>query len=117
MTSARAISGRFPYLPIQVQVHGRTYTVEALIDTGFDGDVVLPAGQLASDEPDDYHGWTLADGLQVFAPFYLGTVSVGNLGSFTAAITALGDEPIVGRGVTDRFRLILDHGQRVIVEP
>ena len=27
------------------------------------------------------------------------------------------DEPLVGRMVTDRFTLILDHGRRLIVEP
>jgi hypothetical protein len=48
---------------------------------------------------------------------YFGTVQVNDVGSLDALITALGDEPIVGRGVTDRFRLILDHGTQVIVEP
>jgi hypothetical protein len=32
-------------------------------------------------------------------------------------VIAVGDEPLVGRGVTDEFRVILDHGRRVIVEP
>ena len=32
-------------------------------------------------------------------------------------ITILGDEPIVGVQVIQHFSVILDHGQRVIVEP
>jgi hypothetical protein len=32
-------------------------------------------------------------------------------------ISVLGDEPLVGRGVTDRFAVTLDHGRRVIVAP
>jgi len=115
--SERLESRNFPYLPLRLAVRNRTYEVEALIDTGFDGHVVVPPGLLAHGEPpDDYHIWLLADGSQVVAPFYLGTVSVGDLGSFPAAITTLGDEPIAGGGVIDRFRLTLDHGQRVLVE-
>jgi hypothetical protein len=29
----------------------------------------------------------------------------------------LGDEPIMGRGIGDRYRMVLDHGQRLVVEP
>jgi hypothetical protein len=42
---------------------------------------------------------------------------VGNLASFPGAITAIGSESLVGRGVIDRFRVILDHGRNIIVEP
>lgn len=85
--------------------------------TGFDGSVAVPPRLLTSREPpDDYQSWTLADGSNVAAPFYFGTVHLGDVGAFPTAITALGDEPIVGRQVTDRFRLILDHGERVIAE-
>ena len=116
MTS-RVESPRFPYLPLRLEVRNRMYEVEALIDTGFDGDVAVPSSLLASGDPDDYHRWTLADGAALYAPYYLGSVGVGHLGSADAVITVLGDEPLVGRGITDRFRLILDHGERVIVEP
>jgi hypothetical protein len=37
--------------------------------------------------------------------------------SFPVVISFLGEEALIGRAVTDRFRLTLDHGQRVIVEP
>ena len=35
-------SRRFPYLPVRVEVHGFVYEGYALLDTGFDGDVILP---------------------------------------------------------------------------
>lgn len=114
----RLESGCFPYLPLRLDVHGRTYQLEALIDTGFDGNVAIPPALVGNGEPpDDYQSWILADGSNVVAGFYFGTVHVGNVGAVPVAITALGDEAIVGRSVTDHFRLILDHGQRVIVEP
>lgn len=28
----------------------------------------------------------------------------------------MGDEPLVGRGVTDKFKITFDHGKKVIVE-
>ena len=114
--SPRLVSDRFPYLPLRLHVRDRTYAVEALIDTGFDGDVAIPPGLLADDAPDDYQRWTLADASIMYAPMYLGTVQVSDVGSVDALITAMGDEPIMGRGMTDHFRLVLDHGERVIVE-
>lgn len=113
----RIESSHFPYLPLRLEVQNRTHEVEALIDTGFDGDVTVPPNVLANGHPDDYHRWTLADGSHVYAPYYLGTVQVGDLGAVEAVITGLGDEPLVGRGITDRYQITLDHGQRVIVEP
>jgi len=112
----RLESHRFPYLPLRLEVRNRTHEVEALIDTGFDGHVTVPPALLANGHPDDYHRWTLADGSHVYAPYYLGTVQIGGLGSVEAVITALGDEPLVGRGITDRYEIILDHGQRVVVQ-
>jgi len=112
----RLESPHFPYLPLRLEVRNRAHAVEALIDTGFDGDLALPPSLLANGEPDDYHRWTLADGSHVYAPYFFGMVHVGDVGSVEAIITALGDEPLIGRGITDRFRLILDHGERVIVE-
>lgn len=58
----------------------------------------------------------LADESRVRAPIYRGTVRVGSLSPFPVDVTALGDVPIVGRGVTDRYTIILDHGRRVILE-
>ena len=113
----RLVSEHFPYLPLRLAVRRGTYAIEALIDTGFDGDVAVPPALLPDGDPDQYQRWTLADGSAVYAPLYFGTVQVGDVSKLDVLITVLGDEPIVGRGVTDRFPLVLDHGQQVIVEP
>lgn len=115
--TGRVISARFPYLPLELTVRGRTEQVEALLDTGFDGDIVLPAGFVPDERhPDTYLQWILADGSLVQAPAYLGTVMIGAFGPFDCLITVLGEEAIVGRFITDRFAITLDHGVRVIVE-
>ena len=112
------ISTHFPYLPLTLTVRERTEPVEALLDTGFDGDVVVPHGLITNGKPPDgYLHWTLADGSTVQAPAYLGTITIGPFGPFEAVITVLGDEPIVGRNLTNHFSILLDHGQRVIVQP
>lgn len=118
MKQKEVISRRFPYLPITLTVGQHTQTVSALLDTGFDGHVVVPAGLITNgNPPDSYLRWTLADGSQVPAPAYLGTVQIGDLGTFPAVISILGEEPIVGRSLSNHFRITLDHGKRVIVQP
>jgi predicted aspartyl protease len=113
----RVVSAHFPYLPIRLAIRGQTIALEAFLDTGFDGDIVIPPGLVPSGAaPDHYLLWILADGSPVQAPAYLGAVQVGPLGAFPVAVTVLGGEPIVGRRLTDRFRVILDHGRQLVVE-
>ena len=114
----RITSQRFPYVPIRVSVQQREVALEALVDTGFDGGVAVPPTIVTNGEtPDGYLPWTLADGTQVLLPAYRGTVQLDGFPSFPTVVIALGDEPIVGRQVSDRFRVVLDHGQQVVVEP
>jgi predicted aspartyl protease len=48
---------------------------EVLIDTGFSGDIVVPATEeLKQYTPDAYATWTMADGSEVMAPIFLGTI-------------------------------------------
>jgi predicted aspartyl protease len=113
----QVVSDHFPYLPIRLVVSDRTIETEALLDTGFDGAVVLPADMLDPEIVGDSHAlWQLADGSHILAPLYRGTVSIGHLESLRVVITALGDEPLVGRLVSDHFRITLDHGIRIMVE-
>lgn len=114
----RLVSRHFPYLPIHLAMRHTRDDLDAFLDTGFDGDVAVPHTSVADgDPPDGYLSCRLADGSDVLSPFYRGTIRVGALGSFSVVIVALGDEPLVGRGVSDRFKVILDHGQQVIVAP
>jgi predicted aspartyl protease len=94
------------------------FEVEAFVDTGFDGALILPLGSLPDDlEPDTHATWQLADGFELDAEAYLGQVELAGItGVYPVMISLLGEEAIVGRRLTDSFRLILDHGMRVIVE-
>lgn len=118
MTDGRLVSSRFPYLPIRIRFRQAEVDVEALLDTGFDGDVVPPARLITGGQqpPDGYLRWTLADGSNVLASYSLGTVMVGGFGPFASVVTVLGDEPLVGQGVAAHVTIILDHGRQVFVQ-
>jgi hypothetical protein len=44
-------------------------------------------------------------------------MTIEDLGTLDCNVIAMGDEPLVGRAVSDRFMVILDHGRQLIVEP
>lgn len=116
-SGSRLVSPRFPYLPVRVLVQGRVIVTEALIDTGFDGHVILPAGALGDQlVPDGDLGWILGDSSTVVAPYFVGSAAIGDIAQIPVVVTTLGAEALVGRGVTDLFTVILDHGDQVIVE-
>jgi predicted aspartyl protease len=101
-----------------VTVGQRTFEGEALVDTGFDDDLAIPHDRIADgDPPDEYRTFRLADGSRVVAAIYHGTVQIGDLAPVPADITTVGDELLLGRGVTDHYRLILDHGRSLTAEP
>jgi len=115
-------SERYPYLPVTVVINKEIHTVEAMLDTGFEGDLILPEGFLTHDTPpDSYLHYTLADPTAtVLAPSYLGKVEVahlGDAGSSVAIVSVLGTEPILGRNLARRFHLTLERGRRVRIEP
>lgn len=110
-------SNRFPYLPIKVKVSQRKLTVEALIDTGFDGEFILPP-QLITDGKlsMQFVECKLADNSIVRVPTYMGSIKIGSKHLDKILIIVMGDEPIVGREIIKHFKVILDHGRKVIVE-
>ena len=115
-------SAHFPYIPVTVFLNKRTETVEALLDTGFDGDLIIPEGLMTNGKPpDSYLRYTLADQeTSVLAPTYLGRVEVaglGNGGEYAAIISVLGTEAIFGRNLDRHFHITLDHGREVIIRP
>ncbi|MAE28568.1 MAG: hypothetical protein CMJ87_06240 [Planctomycetes bacterium] len=118
VVNRRIVSSRFPYVPIRLEVRQRAVSVEALLDTGFDGAVVVPRTLVMNGMPP--HGefrLTLADGSSVLAPYYRGTLQLGEMEPFRVNILVLGNESIIGLAAINRYYIGLDHGQRVIVEP
>ncbi len=110
------ISNRFPYLPLTLTVQGGSLNVEAILDTGFDGEVVIPQYTLPPwVTPDGLIDWTMANGATVQASAYSGTVLIGHFGPFNVTISSMGNVALIGRALTDLFTIILDHGKQVIV--
>ncbi len=108
---------RFPYVQVILQVLNRNLKVEVLVDTGFDGDIIVPPKMILNGKsPKGYLSWTLANGEKVNAPYFLGKVRVGKFTPVDVLVTALGEEPLIGRGITDKFKVIFDHGRKVIIE-
>ena len=66
--SKKLTSTTYPFLPLRIHVriaHRKhiEFDTQALIDTGFSGDIVVPAtGELTQYPPDAYATWTMADG-------------------------------------------------------
>lgn len=115
--SMSLISSHFPYLQVTLQVSNRSFKTEALIDTGFDGDVTVPPKMILNGKlPEGSLPWTLANGKKVNTPYFIGKIRIGKFKPITVLITVLGDEPLIGRGITDKFKVIFDHGRKVIVE-
>lgn len=112
------VSSRFPYLLVQVRFGQQALTVEALIDTGFDGDVLIPRAIVPPGvEPEREARWRLADDSPIVTPLYVAEVSIDAFGPVPVLVAALGNETLVGRALIAQFRVILEHGERVIVEP
>lgn len=119
MAEPRSVtSTTYPFLSIRIFLRSQRHGALALLDTGFTGHLVIPTSSLNGDlgVPDARIDWELADGSIIDAPVYLGVLEIIGLTSLPIVITVLGDDYILGRGVLDRFKVILDHGQQVIIE-
>jgi hypothetical protein len=102
---------------VHVQADGFAHDFEALLDTGFDGDIAVPGAVFGFGEAASFERWVLADGSIIHAPFVAGTANFGPFGPMLVAISVFGARALIGRGVADRFSVHLDHGTRIIVEP
>ena len=113
-------SSNFPYLPahIQIGISKISLDVEALVDTGFGGGIAIPKNIVdLSHLPYMTTHWILADGTEILAKAYLGYAQIGNFDPINCTIALLGDEPLIGREVINSFKIILDHGRKIILEP
>lgn len=66
------VSEHFPYLPVEVQVEGMEWDGEMLVDTGFDGDLILPSVLQPATPPHTVVPWRLVDGSLAGSPTYRG---------------------------------------------
>lgn len=109
----------YPYARIRVEIRHTSFRARALVDTGFTGYLVIPLSALTPDLglPDGRVELEVADGRVASTPVFLGTVEVIGFPPFSARVGALGEEYILGRAAIDRFRVIFDHGERLIIEP
>jgi clan AA aspartic protease len=113
------ISRDYPFVDVSITVQSFRTSSRALIDTGFDGHLILPVSLAGTLGLADSRGqWTLADGTTVFLPEYRGGVEIIGLGfTFMARIVLMGDECLIGQGIIRQLKVTFDHGQQVIVEP
>ncbi|MDP6495388.1 MAG: hypothetical protein QGI09_08240 [Dehalococcoidia bacterium] len=114
------ISADYPFLRVRVGIGGQRTEALALIDTGFDGAVAVPEGWLdgTRNDPEGFVPLQMADGSISYAPVFVGIVEIIGFPALTGTpITVLGVEYMLGREVIDLYRVTLDHGTRVIVEP
>jgi predicted aspartyl protease len=126
--SRKLTSRKYPFLPLSIRVRMTKnkhleLDTHALIDTGFSGDIVIPSTEeIKKHEPDAYATWTMADGSEVLASMFLGTIRFPALDEDVAemvgvTVTVLGDQALIGQSILKHFTLTLDHGKQVILEP
>lgn len=111
------ISSHFPYLTVKVTVKQRVFDVEALLDTGFDGEIILPPGLATNGElPYWYVDCKLANESVVKISAFKCSLKLANkkINEVTALI--MGDEPVIGREIIKHFKITLDHGRKIILE-
>jgi predicted aspartyl protease len=110
----RVESTHVPYTSVSVRAYHspRELAVEALVDTGYTGFVVVPLSSFAAATAPAYRlRLQLADGSTVLAPAYRGELRIGTHTVADIAITELGDEAIIGMQVVGQFTLTIDHGR------
>ena len=112
-------SDDFPYLSIRVAVRDWEVHQQALIDTGFTGDLVVPEGSLPQDigNPDHVRVYRVADDRFTRAPMFTGELEVMGLPPIRhVTIAELGSRYLIGLGIIERYVVTLERGERVVVE-
>ena len=110
-------SPRFPSLRLRVELAGRVFNEDALLDTGFDGEVAIPKSRAEGLQPKEIGRFAFLDGTVVEPDMFSGIARLGDLEPVAVEIVAMGDEFIIGMRLLSRYEVILDHGRRVIVNP
>ena len=120
MAEAEQASTIYPFLSVHIRIREWEEETLALVDTGFEGSLVIPYSAFDSivGNPDTSSNWSLADGSIVETPVYVGNLEIRGFSVIPDLdISLMGSDYILGRNVTDRFEIILDHGRRLIIRP
>ncbi len=117
-SSQRIISEDPPYVGVQVRIRGQEFEGPALLDTGYDGTLIIPDSLVALlGQGDTTSTIIVGDGRPVESPVYFGSLEINGLTPIPLLpITAIGDEFILGRGLMDRYRVCFDHGEQITIE-
>lgn len=103
----------YPYLDIVLSIGTSELLGEALPDTGYDGDVIVPrllASEIAAAPIQSV--LRMADQHPVHVDTWDGQLDL-NGAPFTVQISAFGDEFIVGRGVLNQLEICFCFGREV----
>lgn len=105
----------FPFVSVRIELGGRVFEENAILDTGFDGEVVIPQNLVEGLQADEAARFVFPDGTVVEPEVFNGVVQLADMEPTTAEIVALGTEFIVGIRILRHYEVILDHGRRVVV--
>jgi hypothetical protein len=93
------------------------FDVDALVDTGFDGGLVFPHSLIprrvarVGDRLCE-----LADGSFFQAPVYLDFETIGSLQPVDTVVMAFPHQAVLGRAVTNHFKLTFFYGRQIVLE-
>ncbi len=103
----------YPYAEFALKIGEFDLYDHALLDTGFEGDLIIPAGygrELVRPYFDSYI--VTADGQAHRVRTWRGVLALGD-GKFTVEVKAFSNWFIVGRGVLDQGEICFDHGKGI----
>ena len=102
-----------PFLPVELAGLHQALTLDALVDTGFDGDLCIPLAMAMplGLELKDADYVELADGSTHRELIFRGTVRVGDYSPREGEIMLTDSEqPLIGAGLFEGLRLEVDYG-------
>ena len=70
---------RFPFLMVRVELGDRVFEENAVLDTGFDGEVAIPESRAEGLQPEGSDQFVFPDGTIVEAGRFRGVVQLGDL--------------------------------------
>ena len=109
----------FPYVRVRISIRSWQTETLALLDTGFTGDVMIPANVLPDDigNPDSVRRYRVADDRIATAAAFYGDLAIPGVASIAnTTIGSMGSRYIIGQGVIEKYVVILERGERVLFE-